>query len=362
MKKKKKEKTMQMVINLPSELIIEILLRLPVKSLTRFKSVCKSWFSIISHSNFANSHFQITAATHILTISATSPLKFQSIDFEINHHSVLLNHNFLLPRPYSYFQIKGSCRGFICLYCYIDIWIWNPSNGIHKQIPLSPLGSELLEYHLRHLYGFGYDPSRDDYMVVLLSYDPRANFSSHLEFFSLRDNMWNEIEDTHSAYLTDFGNPRAGSFFNGAIHWVAERYGSSVNVIVVFDLMERKLFEMPLPDGFDHDLEDFGLWIFGEFLSLWVKDYPNNTIEIWVMKEYKLHSSWTKTLVICANGGIPFYKPVCRTKSGDIIGKDHYRLVKYNDKGQLLEYLHIDRYVDDLAMYTESLFSLPGEL
>jgi hypothetical protein len=37
-----------------------------------------------------------------------------------------------------------------------------------------------------------------------------------------------------------------------------------VNVIVAFDLMERKLFEMPLPVGFDHDPEDFGLWIFGD--------------------------------------------------------------------------------------------------
>ncbi|MCI24549.1 F-box family protein, partial [Trifolium medium] len=75
-------------------------------------------------------------------------------------------------------------------------------------------------------------------------------------------------------------------------------------VIVVFDLMERKLFEMPLPDDFHHSRENYG---------------------------------------------------------GDFIGKDGDRLVKYNDKGQLLEYLHIDRDADELAMYTESLFSLPGE-
>jgi hypothetical protein len=174
--------------------------------------------------------------------------------------------------------------------------------------------------------------------------------------------MWNETEDTQFTYLTDFDNTRAGTFFNGAIHWLTERYFSSVNVIVVFDLMERKLFDMPLPDGFDHDPEDFGLWIFGEFLSLWFADYDNHLVEIWVMKEYKLHSSWTKTLVIHVDHGIPFDKPVCRTKSGDIIGKNHGGLVNYNDKGQLLENIFIDWYVNELAVYTESLFSLPNEL
>jgi hypothetical protein len=105
-------------------LIVEILLRLPVKSLIRFKSICIPWFSLISQHNFANSHFQITAATHarkILTISRTLPHKIQSTDFEINHHSVSPKHNFL--QPFFDHQIKGSCRGFICLCCYIDIWI-----------------------------------------------------------------------------------------------------------------------------------------------------------------------------------------------------------------------------------------------
>ncbi|XP_045791127.1 F-box/kelch-repeat protein At3g23880-like [Trifolium pratense] len=330
------------MLYLPFELIIEILLRLPVKSLLRFKSVCKSWFSLISKPNFANSHFQITVATRtsrILTLTQTPPRKFQSIDFEINSDSVSLNHNFL-PPPYTYCQIKGSCRGFICLYSFRDIWIWNPSNRFHKQIPLSRFGSVLHNFTY-HLYGFGYDQSRDDYVVVLLTCYLITNFSCVLEFFSLRDNTWNEIGKTHLTYLNTC-QCKAGSFINGVVHW--------------------KLFEMPLPNDFHHSRENYGIWVFGEFLSLWVKDYPNNTTEIWVMKEYKLHSSWTKTLVICAEGGSSFYKPVCRTKSGDIIGKDHDRLVKYNDKGQLLEYLHIDRYADDLAMYTESLFSLPGEL
>jgi hypothetical protein len=66
---------------LPHELIIQILLRFPMKSLIRFKCVYKSLFSLISHSNFGNSHFQLstTQTRRILCIS-NSPIKIMSID------------------------------------------------------------------------------------------------------------------------------------------------------------------------------------------------------------------------------------------------------------------------------------------
>ena len=47
---------------LPQEIIIEILLRLPVKSLPSFKFVCKSWLSLISNPHFAKWHFERNAA------------------------------------------------------------------------------------------------------------------------------------------------------------------------------------------------------------------------------------------------------------------------------------------------------------
>ena len=365
---------------LPSELIIQILLRLPVKFLLRFRCVCKSWFSLISDSHFAKSHFEVSSLTHthrnrIITISRTSappfnirkpnPNQIRCIDFETstNHDFVSPNHDFILRQPY-YCKIKGSCRGFICLYCYTNLYVWNPATGFHRQIPLSPFASKLNAYHFCHLYGFGYDQSTDDYLVVLLSYDPTLpNRSSHLEFFSLRDNAWNQIEDPHFTYFNAALIVKAESFFNGAFHWVACRNDLLVDVIIVFDLMEKKLLEMPLPDDFDNDPVSYGLWVFGEFLSLWGMDFHNSRVEIWVMKEYKLHSSWTKTLLIPIDRNIICFSPINSTKSGDIIGSSNDGgLVKYNDRGQLLEYQEGRGNVRQVAMYIESLLSLPVDL
>ncbi|KAK2358114.1 hypothetical protein QL285_095326 [Trifolium repens] len=152
-----------------------------------------------------------------------------------------------------------------------------------------------------YLYGFGYDQLRDDYLVVSMSYECDTiidNISSHLEFFSLRDNTWKEIEGTHFLYMPSSDYPRVGSLFNGVIHWLAVHNDISMDVIVTFDLKERKVFDMHLPEEFDSELHNSGLWVFGEFLALWAMDYyydRNGIVEIWVMKEYKVHSSWTKT-------------------------------------------------------------------
>ncbi|GAU41605.1 hypothetical protein TSUD_196750 [Trifolium subterraneum] len=363
---------------LPHELIIQILLRLPVKYLIRFKCVCKLWFSLISDSHFANSHFQITAIKHtpkIMFISNSAPHETLSIDFESSplHYdssSVSLNPNCMPPfQSYPHIEIKGSCRGFLLLHCYdqhwiYDIYLWNPSTGFHKKIPLSPFSSKLED---NFFYGFGYDHSTDDYLLVSMSYDDSdscVTLLSHLGFFSLKTNTWKEIEDTHDYYIISLEDVKAGLLFNGTLHWFGYGHDDLEEaVIIAFDLRERKLLDIHLPDDFYYILDDCGLWVSGEFLSVWAMD--DNIVEIWVMKEYQVHSSWTKTIVLPLDV-IPneYFTPLRSTKSGDIIGIASLNgLGKYNDKGQLLEYHSYcnDPYGSQMALYIESLLSLPPD-
>ncbi|KAK2358417.1 F-box/kelch-repeat protein [Trifolium repens] len=364
---------------LPSELVTQFLLKLPVKSLIRFKCVCKSWFSLISHPNFANSQFHLSQSTHNRRILCPSNLyyKFRSIDFEssINHESTSLNLNWL-PQSYFLREIKGSCRGFIFLHGNSKFYLWNPSTGFHRPIPFSSFYSNFQAdwCTTRHLYGFGYDQSRDDYLLVLFSYKTYGaieynNLSPHLEFFSSRDNTWTEVEGPHFSYRISFRRHNVGTFFNGAIHWSAYRRDLMADgkVIAVFDLMGRKLLDMSLPHDLNHVHVNYDLLVSGEFLGLCVMQcdnhgYYNNKFVMWVMKDYKLHSSWTKILDIDFPT-LNFF-PICFTKSGDIIGTEgEVGLIKYNDKGQRLEYCkdfnRLDRF--KVAVYTESLLSLPGK-
>ncbi|KAK2379244.1 hypothetical protein QL285_067063 [Trifolium repens] len=121
---------------------------------------------------------------------------------------------------------------------------------------------------------------------------------------------------------------------------------------------------MPFPDYFHQEVSfAHGLWVFGEFFSLYAKDYGKRTIEIWVMKEYKLNSSWTKTFVfpLDITSNFPIFNPICSTNNGDIIGtSSSSKMVKYNNKGQLLEFRSFRSGVSEVVLYTESLLSLPG--
>nr|AFK39750.1 unknown [Medicago truncatula] len=155
------------------------------------------------------------------------------------------------------------------------------------------------------------------------------------------------------------GRTQAGLLFNDGIHWLAYHHDLRKGVIAVFDLMERKLFYMDLPYNSYWCCE---LWVFGEFLSFSTMNFSNNTVMIWTMKEYKVNSSWTKTHAVSVDGTPnESFSPFCCTKNGDIIGTDQETgLVRYNDKGQLLEHRPYSSEFE-AVVYTEFLLSLPGE-
>ncbi|XP_020225504.1 F-box/kelch-repeat protein At3g06240 [Cajanus cajan] len=362
MKRGKRTRRKKKIV-LPTELIIQILLRLPVKSLLRFKCVSKSWYSLISDSHFAKSHFELvaTGTQRLLFIEPSIPV-IRSIDFNASLHddsaSFALNLNF--PHPT---RIIGSCRGLVLLDCWQSLLVWNPSTGFHKQLSHSPIASDMDAFFFTFLYGFGYDSSTDDYLVVQVSYNPTLDVASRVEFFSLRANAWKEIEDIHLSYMNSGDDERFGSLLNDAIHWLAFRDDVSMNVIVAFDLMERSFSEIPLP-AVDLECEFYfcELKVLGESLSLCIAGC-DSPAEIWVMEEYKVQSSWTKTIVVPVDA-IPsqYFSFICSTKCGDIVGTDgNTGLVKCNDEGQLEEY---QTYCDGshrslMVVYTETLLSLP---
>ncbi|XP_057430105.1 F-box/kelch-repeat protein At3g06240-like [Lotus japonicus] len=374
---------------LPQDLITEILLRSPVKSLVRFKAVCKFWRFLISDPHFAILHFELATPKpmftnfheSIFTMDLDAPLDSDPLSEKIKID--------FLPPIYYCTEFLGSCRGFILFECYHrcdnpdrPLYLWNPATRVHKTIPPSPLYgppspiyydfyprrySEYSRFY--HVFGFGYDSSKDDYLVVKLSIRPlfpNRDFAL-VQFFSLRANMWENIEFTDSPCLDLSKERRPGLLFNGILHWLVYDKDKSMNVIIAFDLMEKTLFEIPPPDNIALDHSSCNLWGHSSFLSLSL--VGSDTIDIFVMKEYKLQSSWTKTHVLSFSGipcpdqlGPDQLGPLCSTKSGDIVvDYDSGVLVKYNAKGEQLRVWE-DRFlrVSRVPMYTESILSLPG--
>ncbi|XP_057458716.1 uncharacterized protein LOC130749383 [Lotus japonicus] len=94
-----------------------------------------------------------------------------------------------------------------------------------------------------------------------------------------------------------------------------------------------------------------------------------NMVTIWVMKEYKVHSSWTKFFVPPLDD-FPYdsFAPMCFTKGVDLLGSSLCgRLVRFNGKGELSERREcracngICGILMHYNIYRESLLSLPGD-
>jgi len=82
-----------------------------------------------------------------------------------------------------------------------NLYLWNPSTGLNRKIPLSP------DHCYFDFYCFGYDHSTDDYLVFSMYCDQIPNSDdvhSHLWLFSLRANAWKEILcTTHLPFYSD---------------------------------------------------------------------------------------------------------------------------------------------------------------
>ena len=153
--------------DLPDEIVLEILTRLPVKSLLRFRCVCKSWYSSIANPNFISTHFN---NNHHDDASL-----FRSHSHEVctlaSNRTFETISEFRIPFTFhsSFPKILGSCNGILCFSDYFmsacnDIYLLNPSIRKFKRLPDTCLT------HLSNVaLGFGYDSLNNDYKVVRIS-------------------------------------------------------------------------------------------------------------------------------------------------------------------------------------------------
>ena len=91
--------------------------------------------------------------------------------------------------------------------------------------------------------------------------------------------------------------------------------------------MGKNLSKIPLPHirGFFGDLKPLGV-------CLAVCNNNANEIEIWVMKEYKVESTWTRHVIVLPSVRLTS-TPHSFTKGGKLIATNDSGHVKFNDKG-----------------------------
>ncbi|KAJ8435180.1 hypothetical protein Cgig2_028366 [Carnegiea gigantea] len=216
---------------LPQELITEILLRLPVKSLVRFKLACKSWSTLISSYSFAKSHLQLNNPVPLLFVRGkrsafSSNFYLKGVrDF---FGSSVVNEGDITPLPSGSEYIMGLSHGLVCIKGPNDlIRVFNPTTKECRNVQFPCLIRSVIGY------GFGFVPSVDEYKIVLLARCSEPSMSSNypVYVFSSRDGQWRELDGSGTAFDALVDHPRNQSIgmtggtahaalWNEAFYWV----------------------------------------------------------------------------------------------------------------------------------------------
>ncbi|RYQ79013.1 hypothetical protein Ahy_Scaffold8g108491 isoform D [Arachis hypogaea] len=349
---------------LPLELLQAILVRVPAKHLFPLRFVSKLWLSLISDPTFVEFHFHHTSEFTIPSyFFAHNDQLVGSVDLHaLFHGGATLDtsiEKFSLPFPWkkntrSNLLVLGSCRGFVLLRHYpYYIILWNPVTQSHKKISYY---NAVKKNNIIH--GIGYDASNDDYVIVIFSKENQPHC------FSLRTNSWTKIDVAPPTPLITYEFIPWGLFFNGAIHWLS--YRPSNRDILIFDVKKRRFSKIPLPE------QKLTWWpsklvILGGCLALNFFDYRDNNkrTQVWVLKKYKVPSSWILLYEIphhCISLFLSNYSDVI------VLDRVTMNFAKYKLEGERVQcfkyfnysFCHVIAFEHISTVYTPSLATLPS--
>ncbi|XP_059629768.1 F-box protein At3g07870-like [Cornus florida] len=337
----------------PHDVLIDVLTRLPNKTLIRCACVCKSWYSLVTNPSFINTHLNANSNNnnhHLLLTRSLSADDANRVNYSLHWKND--RHN------YPYLRIIGSCNGLVCLsddlHGYREVlYLWNPS--IRKTIALPPLRVKFQSHGLfKHSIGIGFDALNDDYKVIRIVYLYKPNNFrplAEIDIFSLNTGTWRNISHLSLPYTTVEWAPQA--YLNGAAHWLAYdgRRKDFYCLIVSFHMGDERFGEIMVPGSFSR--ENVGVAKFQESLSVIQDLWSKYTSCIWVMKEYGVSDSWTKVFNIDMSVG--FGSVVGFTRKGEVLLRLYTGyLVAYDPYTE--QKMHLIRgstfYAND---YTESL-------
>ncbi|PIN16736.1 hypothetical protein CDL12_10611 [Handroanthus impetiginosus] len=247
-----KRKASHKIPYLPQEIITDILLRLPVKSLLRFKFTSKLWRSLISSKHFVKIHLENSTKNPTFACHRIISVTKEGNKYDIQHCSL----HPLFPERVTYasygdfpvdesvdsLRLLGSCNGLVCISINeTKYFLWNPSTRESKKLPDFDL--KILSHSHIIEDGFGFEESSGDYKVYAASYDQLQDIA---KIYSLKQNSWTRINYNKKDNIL---SPRTGKFVSGNLHWIRviedEWYISSLDLKNgVYGIVERPSYSV----------------------------------------------------------------------------------------------------------------------
>ncbi|KAJ4834376.1 hypothetical protein Tsubulata_041186 [Turnera subulata] len=313
--------------DLDADTIREIMVRLPVKSLLRFKCVSNEWNTLIRQPDFIACHLNRAISEskeekgHVFIFQDRIG-KFYCIKYfegsSADEGRVVIREPRWRP---GFLRVRSCCDGLLLLTLQAprrptSALVWNPAISEFIDIPAPPSA-----HNPTAIWGMGYDALGHDYKVVRAPSEYKDP-SRQAEVFSLKTKVWKTIDYPGGCwYYISMKKPVTA---NRNPHWIASIWGRDDRVVLCFDASEEKFVEVCTPAEAKSDcVRNFGIiHIFSVKGCLGMSTCSKWKVSIWLMKEYGVHESWEKLYTIQIqpwNRIYVLHRPVGITESGSVL-------------------------------------------
>lgn len=293
---------------IPEDLVIdEILTRLPVKSLLRFKSVCKLWCSSIADPYFVDSHYNHSLHNRPLLLITFPCNTLPVIDYRYPRHTLCVDPEGAYVNLFDFILIEKvlSCYGGLILYNARDgsRVVCNPITKQSMALPY--LSCDFVDppprQKLKSYFDIGYDRSNQQHKVLhicqLVQTPPEDDYrlyNLYCDIITLGEagEGWRRLDQLPPDLLEHMWR----AYANGAVHWRNTKQPLADDPpeeesLVAFDFTQEKFHTIPLPHFiFSNKTRRRGriLQVMEGYIGLVDADQlqDNKTLDLWILQDY----------------------------------------------------------------------------
>ncbi|KAI3869299.1 hypothetical protein MKX03_010515 [Papaver bracteatum] len=370
-------------MNLPWDILSDILIRLPLKSIVRFRCVNHSWYNHLKCPKFlkARDDYAVEMGKFNLMFHNQNDIYTFSYDTSLSTCERTSHIEYPTESDEKEIEVLGCCNGLVLLrhidlmddtsLSYVIIILWNPTTNECKRLPNPPTGKQAKDRSYVE-YGFGYDEQIEDFKVVHLTEASYGRWSRcEVYVYTLKSNSWSrvdsvEIDGLHYPRSCDMGRWPV----NGCFHWIAKLERSNFLhgfFLLRFEFETEDFDAVPLPDFEENAM--VCLCVLGGSLCCFC--YGSEVLGLWELKDNGEEESWTKVFTIELREHfrkVSSFMPLQFLKNGKIVlglelADNCLHIVHYDPKHLTFETIKAhDESIRGSAfsssVYVESLFSL----
>ncbi|XP_019178066.1 PREDICTED: putative F-box protein At1g19160 [Ipomoea nil] len=319
---------------LPMDTMIDILARLPVKTLMRFKCVCKYFYNLIKNNHqFMDNHYEFRKGkSHCAVIDFEPPQPnqvFNLIYKESECDDVVCIY---LDLPNSNTRFVKCCHGMLCLILcrgdlvrsdiaaiispeiIFDVLIFNPFTREVKTLPFIKVPKKPPNKERLHIqFGFGLSNNMTWKIIMLLSFkDSNWEIEDSHDIVMVCSQVgdlwsWRQIDVALDSLDLGFLYYTRDFYFKGKYYWQSLK-----GHLVWFDIDDEVLGKIERPSN-AKNLDYYA--VMNESIVVVTVPQPctenEDCIEIWVMDENINNINWNKqTSIFSSSDILEYFAPI----------------------------------------------------